>query len=296
MPCLTFDYHASMVNVAVQDALRTFERGGLTFDVRDAGRRSGEVVILLHGFPETSASWEGVVPGLVNAGYRVLAPDQRGYSPRARPRGRSAYRSSELVADVLALADAAGAERFHLVGHDWGAALAWGVAAAHPQRLRTLTSLSIPHPAAFRRAALSSAQAMRSWYMAFFQLPAIPEALLSARGWRSMRENLVRSGLPAKFADTYVEHLRQPGALTAALNWYRGMRPFADSRPAPVGTPTLLVWGTRDAYVHEKGVRTTARYVSGPYRLEVLDGVTHWIPEEVPDRLVELLVPHFAGR
>jgi len=276
--------------------LTTFRRGGLVFDVRDEGPSDGQVVVLLHGFPETSASYQDIVPRLVSAGYRTLVPDQRGVSPRARPAARLAYRMNELVADVIALADQAGAARFHLVGHDWGAAVAWQVAMRHPDRLHTLTSLSIPHPAAFRNAVFTSGQGLRSWYMLFFQLPAVPEALLTAPGWTRFKQGLVRSGLPEKFADTYVEHLRQPGALTAALNWYRGLRPFADAKPTRVSTPTLLIWSTRDAYVHEKGVRSTARFTRGPYRLEILEGVSHWIPEQAPDRVAELLLPHLAGR
>jgi pimeloyl-ACP methyl ester carboxylesterase len=283
------------LGVADRAVLRTFTRQRLTFDVCDRGPGDGEAVILLHGFPQTSASWDGVVPGLVGAGYRTLVPDQRGYSPRARPRGRRAYRGPELVADVLALADQAGVGRFHLVGHDWGAAVGWTLAMTHPERLRTLTVLSVPHPAAFRWAVLTSAQAARSWYFAFFQIPALPEAILGAGRWRRFQENLHRSGLPASFASRYVEHMRQPGALTAGINWYRAIRPFADARPVLVHTPTLLLWGTRDAFLHSTGMHRTARYVAGPYRLEVLEGVSHWIPEAEPDRVVALLLPHLAA-
>jgi pimeloyl-ACP methyl ester carboxylesterase len=252
-------------------------------------------VVLLHGFPEGSESWEGVVPALWEAGYRTLVPDQRGYSPRARPAGRRAYRVRELVGDVIALADQAGVGRFHLVGHDWGAAVAWAAAALQPQRLRTLTSLSIPHPAAFQHAALTSAQGLRSWYMAFFQLPVIPEALISVGDWRYLRRFLVGSGLSDDFADRYIERLRHPGALTAALNWYRALQPFSGGRLGPVSTPTLLVWGTDDRFVHSAGVHATARYVAGPYRLEILEGVSHWIPEEVPARVASLLLSHLTA-
>jgi pimeloyl-ACP methyl ester carboxylesterase len=280
--------------VAVERMTR-YERDGLVFDVRDEGPLDGPVVVLLHGFPETSASWSDVIPKLVDAGYRAVAPDQRGYSPDARPRGRRAYRRRELVADVLALIDQTGAERVHLVGHDWGAAVAWAVAMDHRNRLLTLTSLSIPHPAAFRRAALTSSQGFHSWYMGFFQIPLVPEALLRSGDWRRFHRNLIRSGLSPQYADRYVAVLRQPGALTAAINWYRGMRPYADSRPTRVSTPTLVIWGSRDAFVRPKGIRDTAQFVSGPYRLEVLDGVSHWIPEQVPDRVAELLGSHFAS-
>src|SRR5438105_408911 len=275
--------------------LRTFSRNGLIFDVREEGPAEGAPVILLHGFPETSASWRDVMPKLAAAGYHTMAPVQRAYSPRARPSSRRAYRSPELVADVFALADQIGADRFHLVGHDWGAAVAWGVAMKHPHRVRSLTSLSIPHPAAFRRATLTSRQILRSWYMAFFQLPALPEAMLSARNWVPFRENLLRSGLPPSFADVYVEHVRQPGALTAAINWYRGLRPIADGRAVSVSVSTLLIWGSKDAYVDERGVRLTERYVRGPYRLEILSDAGHWLPEEASAHVVELLLSHLAA-
>lgn len=272
-----------------------YRRGAMVFDVIDAGPRDGTPVVLLHGFPETAASWELAIPELTRAGYRVLAPDQRGYSPRARPGGRRAYRSSELVRDVLALAQAAGAERFHVVGHDFGAAVAWALAMREPERLLTLTALSVPHPAAFRRAALTGPQGLRSWYMAFFQLPWLPEAMLTARDWGNFERNLLRSGLPQSFADRYTAHLREPGALTAALNWYRGLRPIADARTTRVEVPALLVWGTRDAYVHAAGVHLTQRYMTGPYRLAVLEGVNHWIPETAPEQVVELLLPHLEA-
>ena len=274
---------------------QSFARDGLRFRVAEWGPRDGPVVVLLHGFPETSSSFEAVGRGLAEAGCRVLAPDQRGYSPQARPTDRRAYRRAELVADVIAIAEQAGAGRFHLAGHDWGAAVAWAVAMEYPDRVRTLTSLSIPHPAAFRRAALSSGQGLRSWYMAFLQIPGLPEALIRTRNWRSFRRSLLRTGLPAVFADRYIEHLQEPGALQGAIAWYRGMRPFADSRPVRVTVPTLLIWGDRDAYVHPKGVHGTAQLVSGPYRLEVLRGVSHWIPEEVPHRVVELMRAHLSS-
>ncbi|MGH9094055.1 MAG: alpha/beta fold hydrolase, partial [Acidimicrobiales bacterium] len=122
-----------------------FPRDGLTFDVTDTGEPDGQVVVLLHGFPEDRSSWTGVIPALTGAGFRVLAPDLRGYSPGARPRGRRAYALRQSAADVLALADAAGADQLHVVGHDWGAALAWFLAARHPERVRTLSALSVPH-------------------------------------------------------------------------------------------------------------------------------------------------------
>jgi pimeloyl-ACP methyl ester carboxylesterase len=273
-----------------------FSRAGLIFDVIDAGPPSGDGIVLLHGFPETSASWSAVTPGLVGAGLRVLAPDQRGYSPGARPSGRKSYVIGELVADVIALADRAGLERFHLVGHDWGGAVAWTLAATHPSRLRTLTVLSTPHPEAMLRSMVTSSQALHSWYMAMFQLPALPERVLLADDGKRFRTSMAGAGLPAAAIETYYRQLRQPGALTAALNWYRALPLSAGNRQrTPITVPTMYVWSTKDVALGRKAAELTARYVSGPYRFEVLEGLSHWIPEEAPDVLVRLLLEHTAA-
>jgi pimeloyl-ACP methyl ester carboxylesterase len=272
-----------------------FSRAGLVFDVVDAGPPGGDSVILLHGFPETSASWTAVTPGLVEAGLRVLAPDQRGYSPGARPHGRRPYVLSELVADVVALADRAGVDRFHAVGHDWGGAVAWALAATCPERLLTLTVLSTPHPEAMLRSMVTSGQGLHSWYMAFFQLPAVPERLLLAGDGRLFRRAMRQSGLPDRDIDTYYAKLRQPGALTAALNWYRALPlTMRERQRTPISVPTLYVWSTDDVALGRKAAELTARYVAGPYRFEVLDGVSHWIPEEAPDTVVRLLLDHIS--
>ncbi|HEY2428302.1 MAG TPA: alpha/beta fold hydrolase [Acidimicrobiales bacterium] len=269
-----------------------FTRDGLVFDVVDAGPPGADAIVLLHGFPETSASWRGVAPGLAAAGYRVLAPDQRGYSAGARPRGRRAYRTAELAADVVALADQAGVDRFHVVGHDWGGGVAWSLGIDHAARLKSLTVLSTPHPEAMVRSFIRSDQGLRSWYMLFFQLPAVPERVLLSGGGRRFRRGLTKGGLPADLADAYYEKLRQPGALTAALNWYRAL-PFqaGDMRNAPgVTVPTLYVWSTGDFALGRRAAELTADHVTGPYRFEVLEGVSHWIPEERPDDVVRLVL------
>jgi len=272
-----------------------FSRAGLLFDVADAGPPDGVGIVLLHGFPETSASWAAVVPGLVDAGMRVLAPDQRGYSPGARPHGRRSYVLPELVADVIALADRAGFERFHVVGHDWGGAVAWGLAADHPDRLLTLTVLSTPHPEAMLRSMVTSTQLLHSWYMGLFQIPGLPERLLLAKDGRLFRRSMRQSGLAPADIETYYTKLRQPGALTAALNWYRAL-PLAmrDRRPAPITVPTLYVWSTEDVALGRKAAELTSRFVSAPYRFEVLEGVSHWIPEEAPGDVVRLVVDHIG--
>lgn len=277
------------------ERVREFGNGDLVFDVRDDGPESGEVVILLHGYPETKASWDGVVPGLTAAGYRVLAPDQRGYSPRARPSGRRAYAADNLVSDVLALADAAGTDRFHVVGHDWGGAVAWYCAMWHPARVATVTSLATPHPTAFARSWVTSAQLLRSWYFLFYQLPRLPEwTASSAFGRQRFRETLLRSGLPEDKLDTYMAVLDEPGAMTAAINWYRAVPFTPPTRQVPVSVPTLYIYGTKDFALGPKAADLTGRYVTGPYRYERLDA-SHWMPEEVPDIVTKLVLEHFAS-
>jgi pimeloyl-ACP methyl ester carboxylesterase len=272
--------------------VETFGRDGLTFDVLDAGPVDGEPVVLLHGFPQDSTAWHRVAPALHQHGLRTLAPDQRGYSPMARPRGRSAYRLRETTEDVLALLDAAGLQSAHVVGHDWGGIVAWALGAWHPDRVRTLTVLSVPHPGAMAKAMVTSDQALRSYYMGLFQVPLLPERLLLAGHGAALRRMLHRGGLPADAVDHYVARMREPGALPAALGWYRAL-PW--NGRDPVGTvrvPTLHVWSTGDTFLGRAGIEATGRYVDAPYRLEVLEDVTHWIPELAAERVAELVGAH----
>jgi len=267
-------------------------RGDLIFDVHDAGPIDGTPVVLLHGFPQDSRSWDAVSPLLHARGYRTIAPDQRGYSPRARPRPRHAYRPSELVGDVVALIEAAGVGPVHLLGHDWGAGVAWAVAARRPDLLRSLTALSVPHPAAFFRAILTSSQARRSRYMLFFQLPWLPERqLTSGKGWeRSLRS----TGMSPEAAARDAGMMRDRDTARGALNWYRAMymsKPGAAQ--VKITVPTLYVWSTRDAAIGPEGAALTPAFVTGPYTYEVLEGVSHWIPEEAPEQLDAMLARHF---
>jgi pimeloyl-ACP methyl ester carboxylesterase len=265
-----------------------FSRGDLTFDVTEDGPSDGEPVVLLHGFPQRSNCWNAVVPPLASAGYHVIRMDQRGYSPGARPSGRRAYRSTEVVADAAALVDHYGGSA-HVVGHDWGAAVAWALAAERPEAVRSLTAVSVPHPEAFTRALVTSSQAVRSWYMLFFQLPWLPERILRSQFERIMR----MSGQSAEAARRDAAGFDEPGALTGALNWYRAI-PLVDPRRqnALVQAPTLFVWSDGDIAITRRGVDNTPRYVRGPYQFVVLHGVSHWIPDEVPDRLADLLLDH----
>lgn len=270
--------------------LTTFSNDGLTFDVAERGPADGEVVLLLHGYPETKESWELVAPPLADAGYRVLAPDQRGYSPRARPRGRRHYTVGRLTGDVLALADAAGADRFHVVGHDWGGILAWALGSSHPGRLLSLTSLATPHPSAFARSLTSSTQILRSWYILFYQLPLLPElSETTAIGRVMFRRTLVGSGLSPERADRYIEVLGS-GAAGPAINWYRGL-PFAPPATfGPVEVPTLYIYPGADFALSRRAADETGRFVTGDYRYEVVEGASHWLPEEHAEQVTPSLV------
>ena len=275
--------------------MQVFSRHGLTFDVTDAGPTDGRVVILLHGFPEDRRSWDGVIPALTAAGYRVLAPDQRGYSPGARPKGRKAYKVGELEADVLALADAAGADRFDVVGHDWGAVVAWGLGAHHPDRVRTLTALSVPHTEAFLRSMLRSSQAFHSWYMLFFQLPAIPEALLSRGRGKALSKSLGRSGLGGEAAARYGRRAAVSSDMTGPINWYRAIPFGVGERMARIEVPTLFVYGARDGFITAAAAQACGSWVRGPYRYEALADAGHWLPEENPDEVSRLLIEQLSA-
>jgi len=256
---------------------------------------SGQVVVLLHGFPQDRHCFDVMALALATAGYRVLAPDQRGYSPGARPAGRSAYSLAQLASDVLALADAAEADRFHLVGHDLGASVAWYLAAHHPDRVRSLTSLSVPHPRALLRSLFTSGQAVRSSYLAAFQLPALPELAFARLGQRRLRTILRRTGLDAQHASRYAERAADPTAIRGPLGWYRAIPLNLRDRIGPIDVPTLFVWSDRDRFVTRAAAERCGRNIRGPYQFAVLGGVSHWLPEEAPERVAALLLPHLAG-
>ena len=270
--------------------------GGLDFTVTLAGPEDGPLVVLLHGFPQTSACWRHHVPVLADAGYRVLAPDQRGYSPGARPAGVAAYHSAELTADVLGMADAVGAERFHVVGHDWGATIAWQLACRHGDRLRTATTLSVPHPLAYSTALASKEtdQQERSSYFPIFREEGSEHGLL-ANDAAGLRMIYAASGLTEEEAAPHLAALSTPEALGAALNWYRAAGGHLIADLQPVTVPMLHVWSTEDPALGREGAEATADHVEGPYRFEVFEGVDHWIPEHAPDQLNRLLLEHLRS-
>ncbi len=250
--------------------------------------------MLLHGFPERATCWREVAPLLHAQGFRTLAPDQRGYSPRARPTRRRDYRMAHRVEDVAALIDLVGGP-VHLVGHDWGAACGWSVTAKRPDLVRTWTAVSVPHPRAFVKSWLSSGQRPKSYYMFLFNLPRLPELLAEKAPGRFAK--LLRSGgmtddEVARFRTEIVDY----GALPGGLGWYRSMfLPDPSLQLPKVTVPTTMVWSDGDAFVGRKGVDLTPAWVEGPYELVVLEGVTHWIPTQAAEPLVEAVLARIAS-
>ncbi|MEY2460652.1 MAG: hypothetical protein QOG30_2482 [Acidimicrobiaceae bacterium] len=288
----SFPTAARSVTASAATRCATFEHDGWRFDVTDTGPADGETVVLLHGFPQSRACWSRVAPLLVHAGFRVVAPDQRGYSPGARPRGRRPYRLERLAADVIALIDTVGVERAHVVGHDWGGAVAWALSARHPDRLASMTSLATPHGRAMRQALWSSNQLARSWYIAMFQIPWLPDTVLRGAASAAFQRALVRSGLGERDAEIYAAWLRQPGAATAAINWYRAL-PFATKADLGRSTvPTLYVYGSADVALGQRAADLTADHVDAAYHYEVLDGASHWLPECEAETVAALIVNH----
>ena len=266
---------------------------GFTFRCRTAGA-SGEPVILLHGFPETSHMWLPLLERLESEGYRALAPDQRGYSPGARPDGVAAYRYEELVADVMALADAQGFGDFHLVGHDHGAGVGWTATDQYPSRIRSWSALSVPHIAAFGDAIRNDPdQQERSQYIGLFQQEGAAEAALMANDMERLKG--VWSSSPSEQAAEYVEVLGADGALTAALNWYRGsLRLEGDDATNAVGditTPTLMIWGNQDNAIGRRSNEEAAKYMKGPYKFVEVDA-GHWLIQDEETRVLDEIVEH----
>lgn len=270
------------------ERLTEFSNGELVFDVIDEGPRDGTPVVLLHGFPQRASAWNDVAAALHERGARTFALDQRGYSPRARPRSRFGYRVSALASDVETLVAAIGGP-VHLVGHDWGAGVAWAVASSHPGSVSSLTAVSVPHPAAFVSSFTRSSQLLKSYYMLLFQLPGLPEWLLSRRS--GFADRLLRnSGMSTEMIKTYHTEIVADGALRGGLGYYRSI-PLTRRRDMPgrIAVPTTYVWSDGDVAISRTSAELTARFVTGEYRFEVMKSVTHWIPEERPVELAEII-------
>jgi pimeloyl-ACP methyl ester carboxylesterase len=277
--------------------LLSVDVGDLTFDVRADGPEDGRPVLLLHGFPETSLSWAAVTPLLTEAGLRTYAPDQLGYSPGARPAEVDAYAMPNLAQVTADLMTAMDLPRADVVGHDWGANAAWTLAAWHSDRVRSLTAVSVPHPGAFTAAwRADPEQQERSAYIRLFWQEGKAEEVLLADDARRLRRMLgseSETGVPEEAVDEYVAVLSAPGALTAALNWYRAMS--SGTRVDRVEVPTTYVWSDGDVAIGRTAAEACADWVTGDYRFVELTGVTHWIPEQAPEQLATAILDRIAS-
>lgn len=255
--------------------------GDLTFDVHLGGQPADPAVLLLHGFPQNPHCYDAVVPRLHAAGLRTVVPAQRGYSPGARPADVGAYAMPHLVADVVGLLDALGLGWVHLVGHDWGAAVAWQVAARHPERVTSLVAASVGHPAAFAHALRTDPQQREaSRYMKLFAQTGKAEDLLLADGGQRLRAMVATGGQSPAQVRACTDPLLERDALTAALNWYRAMRAPDYDNCGPVEVATTFLWSTGDPALCRAQARDTARCVRADYRYVELEGISHWIPEQ----------------
>jgi pimeloyl-ACP methyl ester carboxylesterase len=278
---------------------RTIRTNGVNLHVALAGPDDGPLVILLHGFPEFWYSWRAQIPYLAEQGYRVMVPDQRGYNLSDKPAGIDAYRLETLVADVIGLIDAAGRDTVYLAGHDWGAAVAWGVALAHPERLKKLAILNVPHPTVFADTLrTSTTQMFRSIYFGFFQIPRLPERLMTAGdAWFGMRF-LLSSSHPHTFSDAdirqYIRAWKQPGAMTGMINWYRAIvqRPPHMPDDPRIHVPTLVIWGAEDVAL-ERSMAQKSVDLCDDGRLVVFEDATHWVQHDKPDAVNALLAEFF---
>ena len=278
-------------------AHRYVSTNGVRLHVAEAGPEDGPLVVLLHGFPELWYGWRKQIPFLAAAGFHVVVPDQRGYNLSDKPSRVRDYATHVLAADVVGLFDSLGAERALLVGHDWGGGVAWTVAEQHPERLAALAVLNCPHARAFREVLLRSPrQLLRSWYMAFFQLPWLPEALLGARAGAALESALTGStSRPDVFSEAdlavYHEAWSRSGAVRAMLNWYRaGLRyPPPKRPPERIETPTLLIWGEKDTALGTELCEPIARPCTD-IRVERLPDASHWVQHEEPERVNGLLL------
>ena len=268
----------------------TVEANGLRFHVVEAGE--GTPVLLLHGFPDTSYLWRHQIAALAGAGYRAIAPDMRGRGRTDRPTAVADYALPMMVRDVAALLDALDVRRAHVVGHDWGAAVAWLVGSLLPDRVDRLVAISVGHPAARGRPTLDELQ--KGWYRLLVLFPRAEE-LLRQDDWYLMRVLLQN----AADAERYLADLAEPGALTAGLNWYRANLPperLVGPPPTlpPISAPTLGIWSSGDLYLAEEAMVRSGQVVKGPWRYERFEDATHWIPLDQPERLNTLLLEFFA--
>jgi epoxide hydrolase 4 len=262
----------------------------------------GPLVVLLHGFPEFWFSWRFQIPALVEAGFRVVAPDMRGYNLSSKPRGARAYDTDRLAADLRDLIHERGAKRAFVAGHDWGGGAAWITAMNHPEVIERLAILNVPHPRRMLQGLRTPRQLAKSWYMLFYQLPWLPELSARARGWWGWRHVFESEARPGAFTprdiERYVEAWSQPGAPTGMVNFYRAAlrqtRRRAERRIRPVEAPTLVIWGQRDRHLGAELAEPERADVPNLVRVVRLPEASHWVHQDEPGRVSELLVDFFS--
>ncbi len=271
------------------------ETNGVRLHVAQAGAAADPLVILLHGYPDFWYGWRNQIAFLAQNGYRVWAPDQRGYNLSEKPRGVQAYRMEMLVNDVIGLIDAAGEQTVYLVGHDWGAAVAWSVALAAPERLKKLAILNVPHPKVFGETLRASREQLRkSWYIFFFQIPFLPEKLLTANHADRAKRALVASALPTTFSaadlEQYAEAWTQPNAMRSMIHWYRAVLRYPPALPADprIHVPTLVLWGAQDIALTVEMAQQSVDLCDDA-RLVLFEDATHWVQDDKPDEVNALL-------
>jgi len=267
----------------------------INLHVIQAGPKDGPLVILLHGFPEFWYGWKHQIPYLARAGYRVWAPDQRGYNLSDKPKGAAAYSLDHLSDDIMGLIDAAGKEKAFIVGHDWGAAVAWWSANKYPARIERMVILNVPHHAVIQRAMKSSLKQLRkSWYIFFFQLPWLPEAFIRYNNWQRGIRSLRDSSQPGTFSEEDLEPYRkawaQPHGLTSMINWYRALIQKKPKRlPSPrISVPTLIIWGTQDQFLGRELAQKSIDLCDDG-RLVMIEEATHWVQHEEAERVNGLI-------
>ena len=266
----------------------------LTFTCRVSGMENdGEAVILLHGFPETSRMYYDLIPVLVSEGFKVVAPDQRGYSPGARPSKISDYSIDKLSQDVIDIADAFQFEKFHLIGHDWGSAVGWVTVAFHSDRVISWTALSVPHLDAFFKAMNNNPEQQRkSQYIKFFKKPILPEFYFSIFGYKYLRDIWRKSS--KEEIEKYLEVFKQKGALKASLNWYRANMKNDDKSIGDIAAPTLIIYGLKDMAIGEKSVDESEKYLKGDYKIEKLES-GHWLIQESFEAVSKSIINHLTN-
>jgi pimeloyl-ACP methyl ester carboxylesterase len=273
---------------------------GIRLHVVQSGSRYGSLVILLHGFPEFWYGWRRQIQPLADAGLSIWVPDQRGYNLSDKPRGTSAYRFDELANDVVGLIDAAGVDQCYLVGHDWGAAVAWWVALRHPERLHKLAILNVPHPAVMIHTLYSNLkQLRRSWYMFFFQLPYLTEAILRNNDCEPLVKMLTVGSMPGSFNQEDIDKYRQAwwrrGAITSMLNWYRAavQIPPTTSGDLRIRVPTLMLWGAQDAALSREMARPSLD-LCDEGKLVFFESSSHWVQHDASEAVNKHLVDFFT--